>query len=109
MDIGKFDKTVTFLVNNSTQLGVGGKDGYTPLLTTRGHLTKGGGSRTNGFGDIEGNESWTLYVRQQRLLTDNLTMSLKALIQGNIFTLQSWEDIEDKHLYYKLSLSKQLA
>src|SRR3954469_16606608 len=101
MGIGKFDKTVTFLMNNATTLGAGGKDNYVPLLTTRGYLVKGGGSRTSAYGEIEGNESWTLHVRQQSLLTANLSISLKVLIQGQIFTLQGWEDIKDKHLYYK--------
>ena len=109
MDIGNFDKTVTFLVNNSTDLGAGGKDNYTPLLTTRGYLRKGGGGRTNAFNDIEGNESWTLYTRQQALLAANLTMSLKMLIQGQVFTLQGWEDIEEKHLYFKFNITKQVG
>lgn len=109
MDIGNFDKTVTFMVNNSTDLGAGGRDNYVPLLTTRGYLQKGGGSRTNSFSDIEGGESWTLYVRQQRLLTDNLSMSLKVLIRGLVYTMQGWEDIEDKHLYYKFNITKNVG
>lgn len=109
MDIGNLDKVVVFMVNNSTDLGAGGKDNYVALLTTRGYLTKGGGSRSSAFSDILSGESFTLYVRQQRLLTANLTTSLKAVINGQTYTMQGWEDIEDKHLYYRLNMSKQSA
>ena len=97
------------MVNYSLELGAGGKDNYNPLLTTRGYLQKGGGSRSAQYADIVGNESYTLYVRQQSLLTENLSISLKALIQGQFYTVQGWEDIEDKHMYYKFNLSKQVA
>lgn len=107
MAIGNFDKIVTFLVNNSTALGAGGKDGYTDLLTTRGKLRRGGGGRGVAYGDIEGNESFTLEVRKQSLLTSNLTMSLKARINGKIYTLQGWDEIEDKDLYYRINLTRQ--
>lgn len=109
MDIGNFNKTVTFLVNNSTDLGAGGQDGYVPLTTTRGFLRKSSGGRNNAFGDIQGDESWVLYTRQHKLLSDNLSMSLKVLIEGRVFTMQSWESMEDKHLYYRFNITKQVG
>lgn len=109
MAIGAFDKRVTFMVNNSSMLGAGGQDGYVDLVTTRGRLVKGGGGRNVSFGEIVGNESYTLTVRQQKILRDNISMSLKARIDGKVYTMQGWEDIEDKHLYYKIELTKQVG
>lgn len=109
MAIGKFDKVVVFKIDTPTNLGAGAEDSYTTLLTTRGRLERNGGGRSGGFADIVGTESWTLWVRKQTALVDALSIAMKVDIDGARFTVTGWEDIEERHFYYKFSLNKQVT
>lgn len=105
--IGKMDQVVAFQTNSPAASGSGNRDIYTTVLTTRGYLKSGGGSRDGSYQDIAGNENWTLVVRKQTALVAILGMSLKVLINGKTFTVQHFEDVEQEHFYYKFSLTRQ--
>ncbi len=107
--VGQMDKVVVFKTNAPTALGAGNKDGYSTLLTTRGYLKKSVGSRSSAYSDILGDSSYSLTVRRQAALTAALSMSLRIEIEGNRFTVQGWEDIEEEHFYYRFSLTRQDA
>lgn len=107
MDVGKMDKVVLFRINNSTQLGAGGQDGYADLLTTRGYFKQDSGSRDGAFADIQSGSSGSLTVRRQSLLTSNLSTSLQIVFDGRTFIVHSWEDVSEEHFYYKFRITDQ--
>lgn len=108
--IGNMDKVVTFYVNTPTDAGAGGNnDGYSAALTTRGFLKKQSGDRNSQLYDLAISNTWYLTVRKQNALSAILSPSLKVGVQGKegLFTVQSWEDVQEDHFYYKLTLSQQ--
>lgn len=105
--IGRLDKIVAFQTNAPVASGAGNRDIYSTVLTTRGYLKFGGGSRSGADYLIEGNQAWTLIVRKENALVAILGMSLKVLIEGKLYTVQSFEDIDEEHGYYKFSLTRQ--
>lgn len=108
MVIGNFNKVVTFLKDVPTPKGAGYKDVFEEVVTTRGYLVKGGGSRSFSFGEIQEDTTWTVYVRKQVLL-DEIKTSWKVRISGDLYTVQSWEVIENRHYYYKITLTLKRA
>jgi hypothetical protein len=109
MAIGKFDKVVVFKTDTPSDLGAGAEDNYTTLLTTRGRLERNGGGRSGAFADITGTESWTLWVRKQTALVNALSIAMKVEIEGYLYAVTGWEDIEERHFYYKFSLNKEVT
>lgn len=107
--VGNMDKVVVFSTNAPTTEGAGKHDVYSTLLTTRGFLERSSGDRSLVFGEIDGNSSWTLIVRKQAALTAALAMSLKVEIDGRLYTVTAWEDIKEKHFYYKFNLTYKVA
>lgn len=89
--IGKMWRRVEFLKNVPVSSGAGNKDGYELSLTTRGELVRNGGNREAGMGDINGFISFTLRVRKHNALTALITMSLKIRIDGQVYTIHSWD------------------
>jgi hypothetical protein len=107
--IGKMDKVCELLQNTPTAQGAGAVDSYAVLLTTRGYLKKSSGSRSLQFADISVNDSWSLIVRKQNQMVNNLRRDMKWRIDNRTFTIDSWEDIEEEHFYYKFYLTEQRA
>jgi hypothetical protein len=107
--IGKMDKVCELLQNTPIAQGVGGQDSYSVLLTTRGYLKKSSGNRALQFTDISINDSWSLIVRKQNQMVNNLRRDMKWRIDNRTFTIDSWEDIEEEHFYYKFYLTEQRA
>lgn len=105
--VGKMDKVVLFRKNNSAALGAGAQDSYADLLTTRGALKKVRGNTGISFGDILTNDAYTLIVRKQSLLESNLSNSLRIFIEGRSFKVDSWENIEEDHFYYRFNITEQ--
>ena len=103
--IGKMDAACELLQNTPVSLGAGNKDQYAILLTTRGYLKKMSGNRTGGLADIALDNSWTLIVRKQAALVNALRADLKWRIGGKVYTIQTWEDVNEDHFYYKFTLS----
>jgi hypothetical protein len=107
--IGNMDKVVLFRTNSGAQLGAGGQDAYTDLLTTRGSLKKVSGRTGLSFGDILTSDTWTLIVRVQSALTAALSNSLRISIDSRSFKVDSWEDVNEDHFYYKFTITEQRA
>lgn len=82
--------TLTVQTNAGTVLGAGGKDVYTTLLTTRASLKEPSGSRNGAFMEIQGGASSTITTRYQQALWNALSMSMKLIIDGVTYTVQSW-------------------
>lgn len=112
--IGQMDAVITFHRNTGQDSGAGGKDRYEELVTTRGYLKKGGGSRTGSFAEVLGSNSWTLIVRKQTVLADAFNdptydvMAIKVTDSNNRrFTIQAPpEDMNEDHFYYKIMLAE---
>jgi len=103
--IGRSDKICELLQNTPVAQGGGNKDAYEVLLTTRGYLKKVGGNRSGGIGDILLDNSWSLIVRKQNALVQALRADLKWRIEDKVYTIQTWEDVNEDHFYYKFTLS----
>lgn len=105
--IGQMKKVCTLLINTGqTSTTGGGTDSYSSGPTTRGYLKRDSGDRGQQFGDIVGQNTWTLIVRVQAQITVNLGMGVKWLIDNKRFTVQSWEDINQEGFYYKFKLTQ---
>lgn len=111
---------VHFLENNATTsatterdvVTTGGlNDNYSLLLTTRGRLRKKSGNRGLDLGLIESKETYELICRYQNALESDLQVDVKILIDGKLFTISSWEKIDEiKHIYrFELNASSDLA
>lgn len=106
--IGQMKQVCDLLINSQT-IGLGAKDNYLLAATTRGYLKKGGGSRSVNGGDIGINDNWTLIVRQEAAITTNLRVDNKWRVGSRLFTVQSWEDVEESGFYYKFTLTEERA
>lgn len=104
--IGKMDQICELLQNTPVVLGAGNQDQYTVLLTTRGFLKKMNGSRASITADILVENSWQLTVRKQNALVSALRADLKWRIGGKIYTIQTWQDIQEDHFYYLFNLTQ---
>lgn len=109
MAIGKLIHRVIFYVNSPTAAGAGFKDSYSTLLTTRGYLRRKSGSRNLSFGAIQNQTSCELYVRYQTLLENNLRSDVKISVNGKLYTIESWEKVEEKAFYYKFEIHGELS
>lgn len=106
--------SVEFLVNNATTaattdraaIEVAGKnDNYVSLLTTRGRLRKKSGDRSLLAGLIESKETFELICRFQTTLESSLRSDVKIVIDGKIYTISSWEKIDEIKHWYKFLLN----
>lgn len=104
--IGKMDKRVAFQTNNPAASGAGNRDIYSTVFTAWGYLKYNSGNRDGSYGDILGNQSATLTVRKQQALVAVLGMSLKMVIDGQVWTVQGYEQLEGE-LYYRFSITRQ--
>jgi hypothetical protein len=107
LGIGGLHKIVVFNKNTPAQMGAGTVDSYSTLLTTRGSLKKQSGIRGLGFGELLESNSYVMYVRYQQALEDNLRMDMKIEVEGRVFTISSYDKVEEKRFYYKLILNEQ--
>lgn len=107
MAVGEFDKVVAFQKNTATTLGAGKADSYATYCTTRGRLRKQNGSRGLSFGEMLQSSSFELLVRYESLLASNLRNDNKVLIDSKLYSISSYELIEEKKRYYKLTINLQ--
>lgn len=102
--IGEMKQVVAFLENNPTDSTTGGAyDHYTTLLTTRGRLRKSSGSRSLSFGEILNQEQYELICRFQTALV--IRIDMKVGIDGGVYTISSWEKIDERRFYYRFKLN----
>lgn len=105
MVIGKFDKVVALQKNTPTGQGAGLVDSYSTYVTTRGYLKKKSGNRGVSFGEILGNDSYTLFVRYQTAIATYLRTDNKVIIDSKTFTVDSFELVDEEKKYYKINLN----
>ncbi len=112
--IAQMRSSVQFLVNAATvnattdreAIVTGGRnDAYVVLLTTRGRLRRKSASRGLDFGLVESKESYELICRFQADLESNLRIDVKLVINSKVFTISSWEKIDEIDNFYKFSLN----
>lgn len=100
MDIGKLNKVVRFDKNVPVPSTAGWSDVYTELLTTYGYMKKVNGSRSLSFNEVVNENTYDLWVNYQQLLEDNLRSDIKVNYDGKLFTIQTWEKVEEKRFLY---------
>ncbi|MBL0268109.1 MAG: head-tail adaptor protein [Chitinophagaceae bacterium] len=108
MGVGQLNKVVVFKENTPSNLGAGGADSYSTLLTTRGSLKKLSGSRSLSFGELVESNSYEMITRYQDDIKDNIRMDTKIEIESRTFTINSFEKIGEKRFYYRFVLSEQV-
>lgn len=106
-EIGQRRCIVRFERNVPTALGAGKKDDYEEFLTTRGKLSKMRGNRSLSFGEANIQNQWELYVRFEVALENDLSKSMRLLIDNMIFTIDSWELVDQKRRYYRFVLNQK--
>lgn len=114
--IGKMRSSVIFLTNTPTTnatnereaVTTGGQnDVYSTLLTTRGELRKANGFRDLIAGVISGKDSYILTCRFQQTLEVSLKVNGKVTVDGNPFTIDSWEKVDQINHIYRFKLNTQ--
>lgn len=104
--IGQMRSVVQMLKNNPTPATTGGqRDVYGVLLTTRGRLRKSSGGRTLSFAEIVNAESYRLITRYQQGIENDLRVDSKFIIDGLVYTLNSWDKYREINFYYLFDLS----
>ena len=114
LTIGQMRSSVVFLVNSPTEsatsdreaVETGGRnDLYSTLLTTRGRLRKKHGSRGIDLGLAEIKEGYELICRFQSTLESALTTNTKIVIDSKVYTINSWEVVDEIKHFYKFDLN----
>lgn len=93
--------------NDASALGAGTKDHYVEVLTTRGQLTKLSGHRALSFGEATIDNTWELKLRFQDGLNNYTSKSLQFVIDNMIFTVHTFEWIDQKQRYMRFILNQK--
>lgn len=107
--VGRLDRRVVMQANNPTATASGGsKDGdFSSYATTRGYLKHDSGSKAPSFGDIMLGSDWTLWVRFQQGIEDNLRADNRILIDGTrLFKVKSFELLQEERRFFKIRLEQ---
>lgn len=105
--IGLMRKSIQFRTNVGAAQGAGGKDNYSTLLTTRGYLEKSSGSRGLFAAEITQDSSWKLTVRYQSALWAAVAPSLKCIIDGVTYQVESWKKIDEDRGYIEFRINRK--
>lgn len=105
-DIGQMRQIARFEKNEPTQLGAGKKDNYQPFTTTRCWLKRKSGNRFASLGEAVLGTQWEMGCRAYAELTNDLSKSIKVLINNMIFTVESYELVGEKNHYYYFVLNE---
>lgn len=97
---------VQMLKNVPTDATTGGAyDNYGIIVTTRGRLRRSSGNRALTFGEIINDESYELILRYQQAIENDLAINTKFLINGLVYSIDSWEKFEEINFYYRIKMS----
>lgn len=109
-NIGQLRSVVTFEKNTPGVKGAGFSDDYTELLNTRGRLRKRSGNRGLSFGQIMLDSGFELIVRAEDALNTALSVNpaatLRIVVDGKIYTITSYEKVEQKGFFYIFLLNE---
>ena len=94
-----------FQKNTPAVEGAGFVDNYATLLSCRGYLRKRSGTRVLSEGEVSFQDSFELITDFIQNLYDNLRSDLKVIINSRTYTVDSWEQMEEKRFYLKFQLS----
>lgn len=101
--IGEMRSVVQMLKNVPTDaIGGGARDHYGIIVTTRGRLRKTGGSRTLNLSEISNAETYELILRYQTAIENDLRIDTKFLINGLVYTIDTWDKFEQINFYYRI-------
>lgn len=103
--IGKLRQIVKVEVNERVALGAGWKDNFMPLLNTRGCLRQESGRRVNEQGEAIITKSWVLYTRFQDNLNNNVSKSMRFVVDNRIFAVASYSLVDQKQRYFRFVLN----
>ncbi len=85
--------------------GAGFEDSYSTLLTCRGYLKKNSGTKVLNNGEIMIDDSYTLITDFIQNLYDNLQSDLQVVINSRVYSMNSWEQMDEKRFYLKFQLA----
>ena len=94
-----------FQKNTPVVEGAGFVDSYAMLLSCKGYLRKRSGVRVLSEGEVSFQDSFELITDFIQNLYDNLRSDLKVIINSRTYTVDSWEQMEEKRFYLKFQLS----
>jgi len=93
------------LKNVPTDSGAGAVDHYGVIVTTRGSLQKQSGNRALSFAEIINSEGYEIWLRQEADITNNLRVDNKFLIDGLVYSMDSWELVNEVKFYYRIKVN----
>jgi hypothetical protein len=104
----KSNTPTTNATTNREAVTTGGQnDVYSDLITTRGRLRKKRGDRNLDFGLINSNDSYELICRFGTTLNAGIKSNGKVSVDGVLFTIQSWEVVDQIKHWYKFQIIEQ--
>ncbi len=103
--IGTMRQVVRMLKNVPTDSGAGAIDHYGVIVTTRGLLRKQSGNRALSFAEIINSEGYEIWLRQEADITNNLRVDNKFLIDGLVYSMDSWELVNEVKFYYRIKVN----
>jgi len=86
--------------------GSNGRDNYVELLTTRCYLVNNAGSRTLEDSEVVLDSGWTMVIRFQTDIEDEIKPSMRFVAENRFFVIQSYKIIDLKKQYYQLRLTE---
>jgi hypothetical protein len=105
-DVGDMRQLCTLLINAPTRLTAGWQDNYSKsdAVKVHGSLQKKNGKRTLESGEVVLVSYWELKIRCLSEITSAIKPSSKWLIDGELYTIETWEKIDNKnkYLYFRL-------
>lgn len=104
-DIGKLRQSGQLQTNSPAQQGAGKKDSFTTLLTCRGKLTQLRSNRGLDLSETALINAWEWICRHQSAIEGIANKkSIRWIIDGRYFSVNSYELIDQKKHYYRFVL-----
>lgn len=86
------------------------RDNWTEVVTCKGYLKEGRGSRKNDVGEIVFDSRTTYRVRHQDAIWNELNnsanKSFKWTIDGRVFTVDGWQKKDEKQVYIDFTINE---
>jgi SPP1 family predicted phage head-tail adaptor len=111
--IGELDVKVRFEKNTRQQVagGPGMVDNWDGFLTCKARLRKNSGSRFLDAGEITESNSYTLFIRFQQGLYNEIVAGINlfrvVLDDGRKFTISTWEKEDEQRKWIRMTLNEK--